>query len=85
MDQPPETAAHETLRLLRQIDAKLDRLLDQAAVRADKADEDAWEDERIAEAEADVAAGRVVDSARVKEWIDSIGTDHELPLPTSGR
>jgi len=45
----------------------------------------AWEAERIAEADADVAAGRMVDSAKVKEWIDSIGTDHELPVPYSGR
>jgi hypothetical protein len=45
----------------------------------------AWEAEGIAEAEADVAAGRLVDSAKVKAWIDSIGTDHELPVPYSGR
>lgn len=45
----------------------------------------AWEAERIAEADADIAAGRLVDSAAVKAWIDSIGTDHELPLPSSGR
>ena len=43
-----------------------------------------WEADRIAEARADVAAGRLVDSARVKAWIDSIGTDHELPVPYSG-
>jgi predicted transcriptional regulator len=41
----------------------------------------AWEAERIAEADADIAAGRLVDSATVKAWIDSIGTDHELPPP----
>lgn len=35
----------------------------------------------IAEARADVAAGRLVDAAAVKAWIDSIGTDHELPVP----
>jgi predicted transcriptional regulator len=39
----------------------------------------------IAEADADIAAGRLVDSAKVKAWIDSIGTDHELPVPYSGR
>lgn len=39
----------------------------------------------IAEADADVAAGRLVDSARVKAWIDSIGTAHELPVPYSRR
>jgi len=39
----------------------------------------------IAKARASVAAGRVVDEAEVDAWIDSIGTDHELPVPYSGR
>jgi predicted transcriptional regulator len=39
----------------------------------------------IAEADADIVAGWLVNSARVKAWIDSIGTDHELPVPFSGR
>jgi predicted transcriptional regulator len=45
----------------------------------------AWEAEGIARARASVAAGRVVDEAEVDAWIDSIGTDHELPVPYSGR
>ena len=45
----------------------------------------AWEAEMIAEADADVAAGRLVDWADVEAWIDSLGTDHELPVPYSGR
>ena len=45
----------------------------------------AWEAEQIAEADADIAAGRLVDSATVRTWIDSIGTSHELPVPYSGR
>lgn len=45
----------------------------------------ARESEMIAEADADIAAGRLVNSAKVKAWIDSIGTDHELPVPYSGR
>lgn len=45
----------------------------------------AWEAERIAEADADIAAGRLVDEADVDAWIDSIGTDHELPVPYSKR
>ena len=45
----------------------------------------AWEAERIAEARDDVAAGRLVSSARVKAWIDSIGTSDELPIPYAGR
>jgi predicted transcriptional regulator len=38
----------------------------------------------IAEARASVAAGRVVSFEAVSAWIDSLGTDHELPLPQSG-
>lgn len=45
----------------------------------------AWEAEMIAQADADIAAGRLVESAKVKAWIDSIGTAHELPAPDSGR
>jgi predicted transcriptional regulator len=45
----------------------------------------AWEAERIAEARADIAAGRVVSSEEVDAWIDSLDTDHELPPPRSGR
>ena len=44
-----------------------------------------WEAKGIAEARADVAAGRIVDEAEVDAWIDSIGTDHELPVPYAGR
>ena len=43
-----------------------------------------WEAERIAEARDDIAAGRLVSSAKVKAWIDSIGTADELPVPYSG-
>ena len=45
----------------------------------------AWEAEMIAEADADIAAGRLIDAAEIDAWIDSIGTDHELPPPRSGR
>jgi hypothetical protein len=45
----------------------------------------AWEAEMIAEADADIAAGRLIDSAEIDAWIDSIGTDQELPPPRSGR
>jgi predicted transcriptional regulator len=41
----------------------------------------AWEADRIAEADAEIEAGLYVDSAEIKAWIDSIGTDHELPPP----
>ena len=45
----------------------------------------AREAEMIAAARADAAAGRVVPEAAVDAWIDSLGTDHELPPPRSSR
>lgn len=41
----------------------------------------AREAEMIAEAEADIAAGRVIDGEAVSAWLRSLGTDHELPRP----
>ncbi len=41
----------------------------------------ALEAARIGEAEASIAAGYFATSAEVKAWIDSIGTDHRLPVP----
>jgi predicted transcriptional regulator len=41
----------------------------------------AWEAEMIAEADAEIDAGLYVDAADIDTWINSIGTDHELPLP----
>lgn len=43
------------------------------------------EAELIAEALADTAAGRVVSEADVNAWIDSLGTDRELPPPFAVR
>ncbi len=52
---------------------------------ADRQRRIAWEAVMIAQARASVAAGRIVDEAEVDAWIDSIGTDHELPVPYYGR
>jgi predicted transcriptional regulator len=41
----------------------------------------AWEAAMIAEADAEIEAGLYVDADEVDAWIDSIGTDHELPPP----
>lgn len=35
----------------------------------------------IEEGEADLAAGRVVSHERIREWVQSWGTEHELPVP----
>ena len=45
----------------------------------------AWEAEMIAEADADIEAGRMIDEAEIDAWIDSLGTEHELPPPRAGR
>jgi predicted transcriptional regulator len=52
---------------------------------ADRKRRIAWEAARIAEADASVAAGRLIDAAEIDAWIDSIGSNHELPPPRSGR
>jgi hypothetical protein len=39
----------------------------------------------IAEARVELDAGLYADDAEVDAWIDSIGTDHELPAAPAGR
>lgn len=36
----------------------------------------------LAEAEADIAAGRVVPHDQVAEWLDTIGTPRQKPMPS---
>jgi predicted transcriptional regulator len=43
----------------------------------------AREAEMIAEARAELDAGLFVDAAEIDAWIDSIGTERELPPPPS--
>jgi predicted transcriptional regulator len=45
----------------------------------------AWEAEGIAAAEASLAAGLYVDADDIDAWIDSIGTDNEMPPPPTRR
>ena len=45
----------------------------------------AWEAARIAEADASIAAGRLIDGADIDAWIESIGSIDELPPPRSVR
>ncbi len=45
----------------------------------------AWEAARIAEARAEFDAGLFVEEADVDAWIDSLGTAHELPVPSPRR
>ena len=46
--------------------------------------DDAEEARAIAEAEADIAAGRVISHEAVSRWLQSWGTQHELPPPKCG-
>ena len=43
----------------------------------------ARERRQIEEARASVAAGRVVSEQAFNAWVDSLGTEHELPVPQS--
>jgi hypothetical protein len=54
---------------------------DQPEASAEQRDRLAWEVEMIAEALASAKAGLVVDEAAVDAWIDSLGTEHGLPVP----
>jgi len=40
-----------------------------------------WDALRDAQADADVAAGRLVPHERVREWARRLGTPHETPMP----
>ncbi len=40
--------------------------------------------QRTLRALADVDAGRLIDDEAMQAWADSLGTDHELPVPRSG-
>jgi len=40
-----------------------------------------WKMREIAAGFADLDAGNGVDGERVKEWLSSWGTEHELPMP----
>ena len=42
----------------------------------------AWEGERLAEAEADVAAGRVISGDEALEWLDRWAAGEELDEPS---
>jgi antitoxin component of MazEF toxin-antitoxin module len=47
----------------------------------DEADYEEWKLREIEAGFADLDAGNGVDGERVKEWLMSWGTDHELPMP----
>ena len=44
-----------------------------------------WQVAALEEAREQVRAGQVVSSDEVLQWLDTWGTDHELPPPYSGQ
>ena len=52
-----------------------------ADIEAEQSQQLAWEASCVAEARASLAAGFYVDADDVDAWIDSIGTENELPPP----
>lgn len=40
-----------------------------------------WHEQHIREGLAQIEAGHAVSDERVSDWLDSWGTDHELPAP----
>lgn len=46
--------------------------------------DEAAEERALAEAERDIAEGRVISYEAVRRWLLSWGTDHELPPPKCG-
>jgi predicted transcriptional regulator len=43
-----------------------------------------WQIAGINKALKDLDAGKGVPHEKVSAWVDSLGTDHELPVPQSG-
>jgi hypothetical protein len=70
----PETEAARQRRLARAADAA-DLCDPRGAERRRK---------RTLGALADIDAGRLIDDSAMQAWAESLGTDHELPLPEPG-
>ena len=82
-----------TVRLPTEIEARLDRLakttcISKSRLAADAIvaylDEQEHQLERIREGVADAEAGRVVSHGEVARWLDSWGSEDELPPPKCG-
>jgi predicted transcriptional regulator len=82
-----------TVRLPTEIEARLDRLakttsISKSRLAADAMvaylDEQEHQLERIREGLADAEAGRVVSHGEVARWLDSWGSEDELPPPKCG-
>ena len=82
MDTAPHPAGRPQAARL-ESEAKRQRLIAQkAAVRYPDSAE--GHHRRTLTALADVDAGRLIDDEAMQAWADSLGTDHELPVPQPG-
>jgi predicted transcriptional regulator len=82
-----------TIRISKSTKSKLERLAESTNrsrnfLAAEALDEyvavNEWQIAGIKQALKEVAAGKVIAHDRVSQWIDSLGTDQELPPPKSG-
>ena len=82
-----------SVRLPAEIGARLDRLARETSISKSRLakdaivaylDEQEHQLERIREGLADAAAGRVVPHDEVARWLESWGTEDELPPPKCG-
>jgi predicted transcriptional regulator len=82
-----------TVRLPTEIEARLERLAKTTSLSKSKLAKDAIvayldeqenQLEKIREGLADAEAGRVVSHEEVARWLDSWGTENELPPPKCG-
>jgi predicted transcriptional regulator len=82
-----------TVRLPTEIEARLERLAKTTSLSKSKLakdaivaylDEQEHQLEKIREGLADAEAGRVVSHEEVARWLDSWGTENELPPPKCG-
>lgn len=82
-----------TVRLPTEIEARLDRLAKTTSISKSRLgadamvaylDEQEHQLERIREGLADAEAGRVVSHGEVARWLDSWGSEDELPPPKCG-
>jgi predicted transcriptional regulator len=93
---PRHKAMAETtlsVRLPAEIGARLDRLARETSISKSRLakdaivaylDEQEHQLERIREGLADAAAGRVIPHDEVARWLESWGTENELPPPKCG-
>jgi RHH-type transcriptional regulator, rel operon repressor / antitoxin RelB len=92
MTAPNNKSENVTIRLSKNTKARLERLAKTtkrsrnylaAEAIADFVELNEWQIAGLKKAIRELDAGKGVPHAKVSAWIDSLGTDHELPRPRS--